>query len=316
MMRGSRGLPPLTLADLLQQQRGHINIQNRPRLTIKQVLEWADQHKQRTGKWPRHISGAIPGTDESWTAIESALQRGRRGLPADMSIAKLLGKYRGHRNRQSLPKLSIAQILQWADQYRDDHQRWPQAKSGKVLNTAETWNGLDAALMNGGRGLRGGSSLAQLLADRRGYRNPAALPRLTIKQILKWADAHRRSAGSWPKATSGPIANTGEQWHNVNQSLNKGTRGLPGGTTLADLLAKYRRAPHPKKKQKLSVRRIWQWVLRHYHDSGEWPRKSRDNIPGSIDTWFSIDNALRSGLRGLPGGSSLAQLIDHRRRRK
>ncbi|MFM7207334.1 MAG: DEAD/DEAH box helicase family protein, partial [Planctomycetaceae bacterium] len=98
MMRGTRGLRPLTLADLLQQERGYINVQNRPRLTIKQVLEWADQHKQRTGKWPRHISGSIPGTDETWTAIESALQRGRRGMPANMSVAKLLSKYRGNRN--------------------------------------------------------------------------------------------------------------------------------------------------------------------------------------------------------------------------
>ena len=44
----------------------------------------------------------------------------------------------------------------------------------------------------GSRGLAGRSSLAQLLADYRGHRNIGALPRLMVRQILRWADAWHR----------------------------------------------------------------------------------------------------------------------------
>ena len=46
---------------------------------------------------------------------------------------------------------------------------------------AETWAAVDAALINGVRGLEGGSSLARLLDRERGVRNRKALPRLTVK---------------------------------------------------------------------------------------------------------------------------------------
>src|SRR5262249_23215786 len=36
-------------------------------------------------------------------------------------------------------------------------------------------------------------------------RNPKDLPRLTTRQVLAWARAHRRRTGSWPTAASGPI---------------------------------------------------------------------------------------------------------------
>jgi hypothetical protein len=55
----------------------------------------------------------------------------------------------------------------------------------------------------GKRGFLGGLSLAQLLAQRRGVRNPADPPPLTTAQILAWADAHKRMAkcplraGAW-----------------------------------------------------------------------------------------------------------------------
>src|SRR5262249_6645494 len=42
-----------------------------------------------------------------------------------------------------------------------------------------------------GQGLTGGSSLAQLLAERRGVRNHLRLPRLTVEQIAAWAKAIR-----------------------------------------------------------------------------------------------------------------------------
>ena len=72
----------------------------------------------------------------------------------------------------------------------------------------------------GNRGLPGGSSLARLLAEHRGARNPKDLPPLTIEQILAWADAHRAATGRWPVGLSGPVAEGSEEtWAVVNKAL-------------------------------------------------------------------------------------------------
>jgi hypothetical protein len=100
---------------------------------------------------------------------------------------------RPKRLRAKPRELTIEQILEWADAYYTTHKRWPTATSGPVVQTlVETWCAINNALRTGRRGLPGGSSLPQLLAERRGHRNIQALPRLTEDQILQWADAHVR----------------------------------------------------------------------------------------------------------------------------
>ena len=47
----------------------------------------------------------------------------------------------------------------------------------------------------GYRGLHGGSSLSRLLAEHRGVRTAYLQPPLSLKQILCWADAHRKRTG-------------------------------------------------------------------------------------------------------------------------
>jgi hypothetical protein len=96
-------------------------------------------------------------------------------------------------------------------------------------------------LRQGHRGLRGGSSLAQLLARRRGVWNQAGLPRLTIRQILAWADAHQQRTGKWPTDRSGFIPDSrGETWKAVQMALIQGLQGLAGGSSLARLLRLHR----------------------------------------------------------------------------
>jgi hypothetical protein len=77
-----------------------------------------------------------------------------------------------------------------------------------------------AALRNGGRGLPKGLSIPRLLAQHRGVRNRMALPRLSVRQILNWADQHHRRTGMWPSLDSGPIIETnGENWRAVDVAL-------------------------------------------------------------------------------------------------
>ena len=62
---------------------------SKPPLTIEQILAWADEHHERTGKWPNVTSGEVKGTEETWTAVDQSLANGSRGLPGKSSLAKL-----------------------------------------------------------------------------------------------------------------------------------------------------------------------------------------------------------------------------------
>jgi hypothetical protein len=204
-----------TLPRLLARERGKRHLHGQPRLTEDQIVAWAQAHHSRTGRWPNASSGPVEGAPgETWPAVREALKQGLRGLPRG-SLARLLARRLGARNRGDLPRLSERLILRWADAHRRAHGRWPSANSGPV-DTApgETWRAVESALRQGCRGLPGGSSLACLLAERRQVPNPKRLPRLTEARILAWADAHRRRTGEWPTVRSGPVAGEpGETWY-------------------------------------------------------------------------------------------------------
>jgi hypothetical protein len=71
-------------------------------------------------------------------------------------------------------------------------------------------------------------------------------PPLTVEQVLAWADAYRARTGRWPAAGSGPVPKApGETWAGIDQALRGGGRGLPGGYSLARLLALLRDAGPP-----------------------------------------------------------------------
>jgi hypothetical protein len=60
-------------------------------------------------------------------------------------------------------------------------------------------------------------------------------------QVLSWADIHVRKTGKWPNRDSGPIEGSGgETWHGVDTALKAGRRGLPGGSSLVQLLIECR----------------------------------------------------------------------------
>jgi hypothetical protein len=217
----------------------------RPDLSVTQILAWADAHHACTGAWPRHDSGPIleGPLGENWRKVDNALRYGLRGLPGGSSLPKLLAAERGVRNRKGLPPLTEALILSWADAHFSRHGSWPHQDLGPIPEApGESWGGVAHALLEGLRGLAGGSSLAQLLADERGVRNRAGLPRLTLRQVRVWAAAHRERTGQWPNADSGPIPEApGETWSAVRVALSLGRRGLPAGSSLARMLGADRR---------------------------------------------------------------------------
>src|SRR5262245_59770513 len=171
-----------------------------------------------------------------------ALRNGHRGLPGGSSLARLLAKHRGVRNKKGLPTLTegvaaaMAEVHQWWTGF------WPTRHSGPVLASpvpGETWKRINDALVKGCRGLPGGSSLARVLAEHRGVRNRKALPRLTEAGIVRWADAHHVAKGKYPSEKAGPVLGApGESWANISAALREGTRGLKGGSSLFQVLVK------------------------------------------------------------------------------
>jgi hypothetical protein len=134
-------------------------------LSLTRLLNWADRHRRRAGRWPTAASGpvgAAPG--ETWGAINRALVRGNRGLSGGSSLARLLAEHRGRRNQAQSPRLCEEQVLRWADRHRRRTGRWPTPASGPVAEApAENWKALASALYAGNRGLHGGETLARFL---------------------------------------------------------------------------------------------------------------------------------------------------------
>jgi hypothetical protein len=217
---------------------------------------------------------------------------------------------------QRRPPLEEEQILAWADGHHERSGDWPTVYSGQVVEAPrETWINIDQALRKGLRSLEEGSSLARLLARRRGARNHRDLPPLKEEQILAWADAHRQRTGEWPIADSGPIADSPEDtWMGVDMALTQGHRSLPGGSSLARFLAGHRGVRNNAALPPLTEAQILAWADAHHLRTGRWPIAASGPIeeaPG--ETWAATDRSLQRGARGLTGGLSLAKLLATRR---
>jgi hypothetical protein len=314
LSQGYRGLPgATTLADLLQEQRGVRNKQNLPRLDVEQILSWADLEREATGEYPHSDYGPVRGAPgETWAAIHSALVKGLRGLPGGSSLAQLLAERREYRG-----PLSVERILAWADAHHAATSRWPTAwSSGQVRDApGESWPILDNSLRVGRRGLAGGTTLAQLLAEHRRAPNIYTEPPLTTEQIRAWAEAHRAATGRWPSSLSGPVLHAeGERWGSIDTALRMGYRGLPEGQSLGRLIRGHGGPDVYRARPELFVEDVLAWADAHREATGLWPAEESGPVssaPG--ETWKLISSALARGDRGLPGGSSLARLLaEHR----
>jgi hypothetical protein len=142
-----------------------------PELSVEQILIWADAWYTQLGRWPDRSCYrlVIPGTHgQKWAGLNTALQKGYRGLPGGSSLARLLAEHRGVRNRKGLPRLTHEQILGWADAFYARTGQWPvqDTHPPEIAGShGEKWHGVDDALRRGLRGFPEGYSLAQLLVS-------------------------------------------------------------------------------------------------------------------------------------------------------
>lgn len=214
---------------------------------------------------------------------------------------------------QNERKLTEELILEWADEFFVQFGFWPKATSGPVpAEPTTTWAQISMALRMGHRGLKGGLSLPQLLRSKRGTRNRMDLPPLTYGIIYQWIDAHFERTGRCPDWSSPEkIPGTeGESWRTVEYALREGTRGLSGGESVRHLLRDYATRRPGLPTTPLKKDEILGWAECHHKQFRRWPVRYSGPVRGVAgENWLAIDLALKLGLRGLPHGSSLNQLI-------
>ena len=122
--------------------------------------------------------------------------------------------------------------------------------------------------------------------------------------------SNRERTGKWPTKTSGPIPEApGESWNAVTAALREGLRGLPGGSSLALLLAEKRGVrqrldptePHHPASPGLAGRFPRAVGLLAQFEVGPDPRSSRRNV--------ACDQlALRARIAGIGRGAFVSQV--------
>ncbi len=247
----------------------------------------------------------------TWRGVDDALRGRHWGLRSARSLAKLLARERGVRNQTNIPRLTKKAILAWADAHFRRTGNWPAQKSGPIAEApGQNWTMIDTALRCGLRGLRGKSSLAQLLDESGRKANPYNRPRFSEDMILSWADEHFKCTGEWPNTSSGRVIGApGERWDLIDNALKQGQRGLQGGTTLPRLLCEKLGVRNPWSPPPLTEDQIIRWAKEHRERTGSVPKRKSGAIPGTGETWGGVNDALRDGKRGFEGGSSLCMLL-------
>jgi len=70
----------------------------------------------------------------------------------------------------------------------------------------------------------------------------------------------------------------------------------------------------PRRQPFVTHAQILAWVDAHHARTSSWPSRDAGPIMAAVgETWAAVNSALRRGLRGLPGGDSLYQLLRRER---
>jgi hypothetical protein len=312
---GYRSLPGgSSLASFLENEFGQRNVKRLPDFTRDQLRGWIFEFFTKLNQYPTAESGEIPGADgDTWRTVNLALWKGYRGFPGGSSLAKFISEEFGVRNRGNLSRLTVDGIRQWVTEWFDRTGNYPKRNDGEIPGTnGETWAAVSDNLACGSRGLPGGSSLPRFLEQEFGVRNRLNPPELTLARIAELITAWRETTGEFPTTKSGAIPGlNGTTWGIVDKALRRGSRGLPGGSSLPQILEQQFNARNVENLPLFTHEQIRSWIIEYHQETGKYPVVLAGEIPGSDgETWRIVDRALCRGQRGLPGGSSLFKFIE------
>jgi len=211
-----------------------------------------------------------------------------------------------------LKPFTIRQILRWADLHHARTGRWPNTRTGPILDQPDrTWLAVETALIKGSCGLPGGSSLYRLLKARRRINDARmAVPDLTLDQVMRWVDSHFAITGEWPYCGAGPVLDCPEvSWITIDRRMRRGGLSLPRGTTLARWLREARDV-WDGGKPRLTRRLVLDWARQHFNYYGRWPVTNSGPVLGHPEeNWAAIDVGLRNQRRGCPETTSLCRIL-------
>lgn len=257
-------------------------------LDVRDILDWADAHYERTGQYPDVTCGrVVDAPREKWINIDDNLRRGGRGLPRGWSLAQLLDELRGKRNSMDLPRHTLRRVLAWVDAHYVRTGAWPTLESGAIADApGESWHAVDLALRAGTRGLRGGSSLARLLRKKRGV----------------WRGRRRGvPADGQPDFPA--------------HAFSKRVKKTRYSKRMWRRIERLRAGRNIQRLPPITIDQILKWADEHFIRKGTWPSAHTSGlIEGTRgETWWAVEMALSHGLRGLRGDSSLALVLaEHR----
>ena len=142
---------------------------------------------------------------------------------------------------------------------------------------------------------------------------------LTYDIIKEWVKKFYEEHGKYPTRASGSVVYAPKEepltWQGVSICLMDGFRGLPGGLSLSDFLNKEMGILTRKYASRITEADVLEWVEKFYDRYGYYPTsKSQEGVDCPSDygklRWSTVNELLKNGQRGLPGGATLRKFIE------
>lgn len=175
------------------------------------------------------------------------------------------------------------------------------------LPDGTTARNLANSFRKGLRGLDGNISFPEFANQVLGLKEKKDLDvSMIIKELKKY---HKKNKKYPNKRDASFFLADGTSATSLDQALRMGFRGLDGGSSLAKLIEEISGKPSHTNKMKLTESIIKKEIISFYMKNKQYPTQCSKESKPFGSTWVSIDLALRSGFRGLEGGSSLSKLV-------
>ncbi len=198
--------------------------------------------------------------------------------------------------------LTEEMIVEAIRKFKDKYGKYPISSTKEEVPGLpnETWKSIDNSGENGFRGLEKGMTLGQIKIKHNFNRN--LTEEEIVEAIIKFEEIHGKypTRDSEEKVPGLPDDN----WTAINNSGQKGHRGLEIGLSLAEIKRKHGLT------NDLDENLIVQAMTLYKEIHGTYPSvQSKEQVPGlPNENWNAIDMAGRKGHKGLQKGMSLSKI--------
>ncbi|WP_339908977.1 DEAD/DEAH box helicase [Symmachiella dynata] len=286
-------------------------------------IQLADLHAEiwnfyrQHGNWPSVYSGFVEQFNTEFHYLDHCLRKGQRGLGPNSSLyteCKRVAADKGKSIEKRTGDMTPWTLQTVQDEIRGHFQRcgkFPLVATPGTTSLGTTWSTINFYLRRGGHhGLPGGSTLAQqveAVKQSLGMLQEHAAE-LTFENIRRAILLYQETHGQYPRrGSSDPVPIIGGAWGTLNNRLRKGkVSEVSSLATIVKFIRTQKNDPPAPAKRPLTVSEIHLTIRRHIEQYGEAPSRQSGGQSVFGISWGHLDNLLKKGGRGLPGGSSLA----------